>query len=91
MKLGSTVMTIDTKAFYKSMKSIQQTQNSSAGQQIRSKWTQEIDLLLSSLDTDSQSLPRIRVKLTLHDEMEVQEFYKLLHHPRWLKQYSIVD
>ena len=64
MKLESTVVTIDAKAFYKSMQSIQQTQNSSAGQQIRSKWTQEIDLLPSSRDTDSQSLPRIWLKLT---------------------------
>ena len=73
MKLQNTVMTIDAKAFYKSMKSMQQTQNSSASQQIRSKWTQEIDLLPSSRDTDSQFLPCIRVKLTLHDEREAQE------------------
>ena len=71
MKLESTVVTIDAKAFYKSMQSIQQTQNSSAGQQIRSKWSQEIDLLPSSRDTDSQSLPHIWLKLTLHDKRKV--------------------
>ena len=41
MKLESTVMTTDAKALNKSMKSIQQTQNSSAGQQIRSKSTKK--------------------------------------------------
>ena len=85
MKLENTVMTIDAKAFYKSMKSMQQTQNSSACQQIRSKWTQEIDLLPSSRDTDSQSLPCTRVKLTLHDEREAQELLQVLESSSLIK------